>query len=150
VPIDIKKLLRTALDEVEREEQHDELESRFKALEERKPELRLGDLVSALENASDEELDALEHTVLADLVREARKEQETGAPPEEDGGAAGGGGGRAAPPPPEPRKRPGRRSGMAYDWWVDDDGRVTKLDVARVYTGEDEPEEVELPAEETA
>lgn len=42
------------------------------------------------------------------------------------------------------RTRPGRKSGRAYGWWIDDDGEVIKLDIARVYSGEDEPDEVDL------
>ena len=44
------------------------------------------------------------------------------------------------------KTRPGRKNGAAYNWWVDDDGEVYKLDVARIYTGEDEDDEVALPA----
>lgn len=55
---------------------------------------------------------------------------------------------------PERRVRPGRKSGAAYQWWVDDEtGEVIKLDTARIYDGPDEPEEVEIPvrkAEEEA
>jgi hypothetical protein len=47
------------------------------------------------------------------------------------------------------RIRPGRKSGRAYGWWIDDDGEVVKLDIARIYSGPDEPDEVELlPKEE--
>ena len=46
-----------------------------------------------------------------------------------------------------PRTRPGRKSGEAYDWTVDDDGNVVRSDVAVVWSGEDEPDEVELPPE---
>lgn len=40
--------------------------------------------------------------------------------------------------------RPGRKSGTAYQFTVDDAGRVVPLDVAEIYAGEDEPDEVEL------
>src|SRR6266508_3872985 len=112
MPVDLKKLLRSALDEIEREEEHDSLERRFKALEERKPEMRLGDLVAALENASDEELTALEGTVLSGLVKEVRDEDNPPPPANEP---------PVPPEPRKPRKRPGRKSGNAYDWWVDDE-----------------------------
>jgi len=49
-------------------------------------------------------------------------------------------------PAPRKRMRPGRKSGMAYDWTVDDDGQVVDLDIAAVWTGEDEPDRVELPS----
>lgn len=42
------------------------------------------------------------------------------------------------------RTRPGRKSGRAYGWWIDEEGEVIKLDIARVYSGEDEPDEVDL------
>lgn len=50
---------------------------------------------------------------------------------------------------PKNRTRPGRKSGKAYGWWVGEDGEIVKLDIARIYTGEDEPDEVEmLPKDE--
>jgi hypothetical protein len=52
------------------------------------------------------------------------------------------------PEPEEPearRTRPGRRSGAAYMWTVDDDGNRVELDIPSVYSGADEPDEVELP-----
>lgn len=55
------------------------------------------------------------------------------------------------PKPPAARKtRPGRKSGMAYQWTVDDTGKVEKLDLARVYSGPDEPDEVEIVSEPAA
>ncbi len=52
----------------------------------------------------------------------------------------------------EARKiRPGRKSGMAYKWDVDDNNKVRRLDIATIYHGPDEPDEVELePREEVA
>lgn len=45
--------------------------------------------------------------------------------------------------------RPGRKSGAAYDWFVDDDGKVVRSPTAVIYSGEDEPDEVEmLPADD--
>ena len=46
------------------------------------------------------------------------------------------------------RTRPGRQKGKAYGWTVDENGRVQKTDIAHIYSGEDEPDEVELPDEE--
>ena len=45
---------------------------------------------------------------------------------------------------PAPKTRPGRKRGAAYDWDVDEDGEVRRLDVARIYDGDDEPDTVEL------
>lgn len=62
---------------------------------------------------------------------------------------AASGGDKPAPapddkPPPERRTRPGRKTGQAYDWDVDEQGKVTKIGVATIYSGEDEPDEVEI------
>lgn len=38
--------------------------------------------------------------------------------------------------------RPGRKKGAAYDYDVDDQGRPVKLGTAKVYSGDDEPDEV--------
>jgi hypothetical protein len=46
------------------------------------------------------------------------------------------------------KTRPGRKSGRAYGWWIDEDGKVIPLDIARIYSGEDEPDEVELLPED--
>lgn len=50
--------------------------------------------------------------------------------------------------PPVARTRPGRKKGGLYDWDVDEAGRVVDLDIATIYSGEDEDDEVELPADE--
>ena len=51
------------------------------------------------------------------------------------------------PEPEEPKKRtrPGRKKGNAYQWTVDEGGNVQKTDIAHIYSGEDEPDEVEIP-----
>ncbi len=135
MPIDTEKLLRDALAAVEQSKAKDELEERFKRLEERRPELRMSDVMAALEGASDEELDALQGTVLggrAAAVLDDRDDDDNDDDPP------------ATPPKPKPRTRPGRKSGSAYDWDVDKDGEVVPVGMARVYSGDDEPEEVEL------
>lgn len=45
------------------------------------------------------------------------------------------------------KTRPGRKSGRAYDWTVEN-GKVVHLDVARIYSGDDEPNEVEITADD--
>lgn len=52
--------------------------------------------------------------------------------------------------PPEPRRktRPGRKSGSVYQYYTDDDGRVHATDLPQVWSGEDEPDEVEIPDDE--
>jgi hypothetical protein len=142
VPVDLEEMLTEMLAKVSGSRQRDDLEARFKALEERKTDLKLADVLSALEHASDEELAALESSALGDLVRQARAAEalDTTAPADDDAGAAGRGTAK-----PKRRTRPGRKAGQAYGWWVGADGQVEKLDIARVYTGEDEADEVDLP-----
>lgn len=56
-------------------------------------------------------------------------------------------------PEPEPvpsKTRPGRKSGQVYPWGVDESGNVVRYDIPTVYSGPDEDDEVELPAEATA
>ncbi len=48
---------------------------------------------------------------------------------------------------PKRKTRPGRKKGRAYDYTIKN-GKVVLLDVANVYSGEDEPDEVELTPEE--
>lgn len=53
------------------------------------------------------------------------------------------------PPVDEPkdkkRTRPGRKSGQLYQDWPDEEtGELVRLDIPRVYTGEDEADEVEI------
>lgn len=49
--------------------------------------------------------------------------------------------------PPKVKKRPGRKSGNAYDWDVDDDGNRVERDTVVVWSDGDEDDEVEVPAE---
>ncbi len=46
---------------------------------------------------------------------------------------------------PPKRTRPGRKTGAVYGFHVDEAGQVQKLDIGRVYSGPDEPDEVEVP-----
>ena len=50
------------------------------------------------------------------------------------------------PPPATKKTRPGRRNGNVYSWDVDEAGNVVELDTAKVFQGDDEPDEVEVPA----
>lgn len=49
---------------------------------------------------------------------------------------------------PTRKTRPGRKSGSIYEYTVDGDGRVQRVDIPTVYSGADEPDEVELPDDE--
>lgn len=48
---------------------------------------------------------------------------------------------------PKVKTRPGRKNSQAYDFTVDEQGNVIRDGMAHIYSGEDEPDEVELPAE---
>ena len=82
------------------------------------------------------------------LLKALDEEDATDAGSAGDGGA---GGGRSKSkdsengdsPPPRTATRPGRRRGNAYDYDLDDKGRPVKLSTARIYSGDDEPDEIE-------
>ena len=134
---DLVKMLRDLADAYEREAEKeskgeesaaltkriDELEAQLKSAAKREP----GEVEEALDRISDEEYE---------LVLAHRKGL-TAKPAE----------GKPAEEKPQVRTRPGRKKGSAYAWTVDDDGKVVKTDIAHIYSGEDEPDEVELPAE---
>lgn len=143
MPVDIEQLLTDALAQVRNGREKDELDQRFAKLEEKR-NLSMSDILTALEGASDEELDALQGTVLGGLAKKV--EDERNDDDDDVADAAGVAGNGKKKKTPKPRTRPGRKSGNAYDWWVDDEtGEVVKLDVARIYSGEDEDDEVNIP-----
>ncbi len=46
---------------------------------------------------------------------------------------------------PQVKTRPGRKSGQLYQDWPDEEtGELVRLDIPRVYTGEDEPDQVKI------
>lgn len=146
---DVKQALTKLLREMEAEDEIEErsaLVARIEALEARGEagaQITTAQIIAALEAASDDELEALHGTVVDRLAREVEERREAAAneepPPVEE-----------PPPPAKAKTRPGRRQGQAYNWWVDEDGNVVQLDVARIYNEPDEPDEVELPGEEAA
>lgn len=133
---DIKQVLRDLADAYEREEEGENTKklaeeiADLKAKVEATPKVEVQD---ALEEISDEEYD---------LIRQHRAAASGPPPPKA----------KEEPkvPPVAKRTRPGRKSGAAYEWYVDDDGKVVKTDIAHIYNGPDEESEVELPAEEEA
>lgn len=145
MPVDIKRAFAKVLAEIE----NDEAEERLKSLEGRSFTAR--DIAAALRGASDEEKEDLRAALVESGIGEAEAEKIVEGPPAlpDDGSLSGGDGssGESKPPaPPKPKKtRPGRKAGNAYAWTVDDDGNVSKTGTAVVYSGEDEPDEVELP-----
>jgi hypothetical protein len=96
-----------------------------------------------VEDAAEElELDDDELAAVKEFLAERRKGSDAHGTP--DGAAPDG---SAGGDPPKPKTRPGRKSGQVYKWDVDDDGNVIALDIPKVFSGDDEPDRVELPAE---
>jgi len=144
----LREVLARLAQELEDEEAKDEIQE----LRERKP--TWDDFAQLLRDASPEQRAEIRE-ILADAdmetpaangdepppkpKRQPKPKAEDAPPPDED-----------EPPKPKRNTRPGRRSGAAYDWYVDEEsGKVVHSPVAVIYAGEDEPDEVEmLPARE--
>ena len=146
MPSDIKEILRRVLDEIDQQEQNDLL------VELKDKKLTSTELVEAIRSLPADERAAVRDAFIEvaeseggradkakakELDKEGQKEEEArGIEGEEEKGEE------------EKKKkkkiRPGRKSGKAYGWYIDDKGRVKVSDVAQVYSGEDEPDEVEL------
>lgn len=105
------------------------LEQRIADLEARFQEKPKEEKEEALEELSDEEWE---------LVR-AHRESAAAPPVVEEP--------PAVEEPPK-KMRPGRKSGKVYNWTVDDAGKVQRIDIPTIFSGKDEPDEVELPDEE--
>lgn len=139
---DMKKILQRLVEEMDKEDRETILE------ELKGKKLTGGELLEAIKEL-DAESRAEVRQLLAEVqeeVKEEEKEEEKKEEEKED----------ETEDEAEDKKknkartRPGRKSGRAYGWWIDEDGEVIKLDIARVYSGPDEPDEVELlPKEET-
>lgn len=136
----ISELLKHLAAEAEADEKADRDAAAIKHLEE------LQANAQAAPALSDEDRELLEWArgLRADLEREREQENDDSA----------GDGDEKRPkkkreknddPPAAKRTRPGRKSGQAYDWDVDDGGNVRRLDFGKIYSGDDEPDEVELP-----
>ena len=134
--------IRTALRKVLAELDNEEAEERLQKLEGRK--FTAADIAHALRGASDAEKDDLRDALIESGIGEEQADRIVGETPEpkpdepkpDD---------EPAPAPAKTRTRPGRRAGNAYLFSVDDKGEVRKSDTAIVYSGPDEPDEVELP-----
>lgn len=147
--LDMAAMLRRFAGEIEEADVSSRLEARLQALEERAgaqpTELTTRQLIEALKGASDEELEELQGTAVGRFVEAEERRREAAAHEEEEPPPAE----EEEPPPPSSRRtRPGRKQGQAYGWWVDDDGNVQKLAVARIWNEPDEPDEVQLLPEE--
>ena len=143
---DLAAILRRVADETEQQEKGEstkQLEDRVAALEQQPAR----DVREALSQLSDEDLAALADRLRGPLGVAARQEEDRR---EEDTSDAHEGGGDDAPPPDPParRTRPGRRKGKLYHYRTDEKGRVIESAVPVVYTGDDEPDEVDLPGDD--
>ena len=116
-------------------------EERISKLEKQLAGANNDDREEALEEISDDEFE---------LIRQHRASLAAGANRDDDDDEDDDGKQRGKKEEKPRRVRPGRRNGNAYQWTVDDKGKVTKLDIPSIYNGEDEPEEVELPDDEAA
>lgn len=136
---DIKTILSRLLKELDDEEKNELLDS----LKNRK--LTGDELVAAIKELPPESR-AEVRAALAEVTEDLQDEEEKKKPKpkSEETGDEDDDEDDDAKPKSKARIRPGRKSGRAYGWWIDDDGEVVKLDIARVYSGPDEPDEVEL------
>lgn len=147
--------LETLLDRLLTSVRDDRARAELEELKTRK--FTLSDLMDAMESASDEELERWERdffstTELDDFppgdpsAGNGPPDPTVTVPPPANGDPPGNPAGDP-PPPASAETRPGRKRGNVYDWTTDEDGNVQQLGIGRVYTGEDEPEEVELPSD---
>lgn len=140
---DLKKVLRDLADAYEKEEEGESSKALTERIDRLEAQLAGKNPTRAqVEDAADElELDDDELAAVKEFLAERRKGEAPGGEAEPD--AAGDDAGSAASE--TKRTRPGRKSGQVYKWDVDDDGNVVELDIPKVFSGEDEPERVELP-----
>lgn len=136
---DLAGLDRDDLDDLE-----DWLKERRRIRGERKAN---ADLHAKIDQLADRPLSDADVARIAAAVRGGVDDDPTGGRPGAGDGDGSGDGGNVDPDPkPKPKKtRPGRKSGNVYDWDVDDAGQLVRLDTAKVYAGDDEPDRVEIP-----
>lgn len=134
---DLKTVLTKIVREMEDEEAKDEVRTLREQLEQGK-RVTITDIREAINEAPPEERAQLRELLAEELETPAPAQE----PPADEKDK------RKPKPKPKPssdrKTRPGRRSGQAYDWFVDDDGNVVRSNVAVIYSGEDEPDEVEM------
>ena len=134
---DLAGIMRRLADEIEKEEKGDaskatderiaKLEAQLATAKKKEPAA----VDEALEEITDEELELIK-AHRASLVAKPKPEPE--AEPEAK--------------PTAGKTRPGRVKGNAYQWTVTEKGQVQKTDIAHIYSGESEPEEVPIPEQE--
>lgn len=142
MPTDIKDIFRRVIDELDEEEQKElltqlkdkkltgkEIADAIRELPEDERASIRDAFLSVTESSNPDKQTKSEASKLED---EKEKEEEEGVPAADEKEKKKG------------KTRPGRKNGRAYGWYVDEKGRVKVSDVASVYSGEDEPDEVEL------
>lgn len=142
MPLDLKSFLQRMLAELEEQERNDLL------LELKDKKLTSKELVEAIHDLPDEERAAVREAFISAAESGGGKEEKKDAKElekeaEEEEEAKGVVEGEEEKESKR-KKRPGRKHGRAYDWYVDDKGKVIVTDVATVYSGEDEADEVEM------
>lgn len=143
----IAKLYRELADAYEREEREEREGNERQATQDRIASLerQLSNQPADQRRHALDDLDADE----VELIRQHRAGPPSGAAGDNGAGAGDGGdGGGAGDDPPSGsrrRTREGRKRGQAYDWTLNDDGEVVRLDVARVWNEDDEDDRVDLP-----
>lgn len=110
-------------------EKESKLEDRLAALEEQLAAKPKTEREEAIEELTDDEWDLIR----AHRAGTPKKEEPIVVENEEK------------PTPTERKTRPGRRSGVAYHFVTDDGGHVQPVDIPTIYSGPDEPDEVDLP-----
>lgn len=142
MPTDIKEIFRRVIDQLDEEERNDLL------LELKDKKLSGKELADAIRELPEDEKAAVREVFISvaektggpaekkeagKLEDEAEKEEEKQGLPVE-----------GKETEKKRKSRPGRKNGRAYGWYVDEKGRVKVSDVATVYSGDDEPDEIEL------
>lgn len=133
----LKDVLARIASELEDEEAKDEIAELRAALAEGK-RVTIADIRDAISEAPPEERAQLRQILAEELDGEPAPKPNGDPPPRRRKKDP------PAPPPSGRKTRPGRKSGMAYDWYVDNDGKVVRSPTATIYSGEDEPDEVEM------
>lgn len=145
MPTDIKEIFRRVIEQLDQEEQADLLNE----LKDKK--LTGKEIADAIRELPENERASIREAFISEstsgdpatrkegekLEKEAEKEEEEGGLPVSEEGKT-----------KKKKTRPGRKNGRAYGWYVDEKGRVKVSDVATVYSGEDEPDEIELLEDE--
>lgn len=140
---DIKEIFQKVLNEIDEDERNDLL------MELKNKKLTASELVDAIRALPENEKQEVREAFITEGIREkgqigaAAKELDKDAQQEEEHDPNVEAGKEVPKEEKKKKTRPGRKSGRAYDWYVDDKGRVVVTDVATVYSGDDEPDEVE-------